>query len=149
MSPARVIISQRNPKIKRERKLFTHGEKLLLFAKNRLTFPFDCGKLFPADPSRSIFGGIAQLVEHSLDVRRVRGSSPFASTRKRQIPTGICRFQLYSPCGELYAPSVRDICFASDMPAGVRGEYNITETAGFNITFCAAKYITPSKTEYH
>ena len=27
----------------------------------------------------------------------------------------------------------------SDMPAGVRGEYNITETAGFNITFCASK----------
>ena len=58
-------------------------------------------------------------------------------------------FQLYSPYGELYAPSVRDICFASDMPAGVRGEYNITETVGFNITFCVAKYITPSKTEYH
>ena len=36
------------------------------------------------------------------------------------------------------------ICFASDMPAGVRGEYNITETVGFNITFCVAKYITPS-----
>ena len=48
-------------------------------------------------------------------------------------------FQLYSPYGELYAPSVRDICFASDMPAGVRGEYNITETAGFNITFCTGK----------
>ena len=29
------------------------------------------------------YGGIAQLVEHSLDVRRVRGSSPFASTKKR------------------------------------------------------------------
>ena len=57
---------------------------------------------------------------------------------------GICPFQLYSPYGELYAPSVRDICFASDMPAGVRGEYNITETVGFNITFCVAKYITPS-----
>ena len=27
----------------------------------------------------------------------------------------------------------------SDMPAGVRGEYNITETAGFNITFCRSK----------
>ena len=38
---------------------------------------------------------------------------------------------------------------ASYMPAGVRGEYNITETVGFNITFCIAKYITPSKTEYH
>ena len=70
-------------------------------------------------------------------------------TRKRQVSTETCRFQLYSPYGELYAPSVRDICFASDMPAGVRGEYNITETVGFNITFCVAKYITPSKTEYH
>ena len=69
--------------------------------------------------------------------------------RKRQVSTETCRFQLYSPYGELYAPSVRDICFASDMPAGVRGEYNITETVGFNITFCVAKYITPSKMEYH
>ena len=70
-------------------------------------------------------------------------------TRKRQISIGICRFLLYSPYGELYAPSVRDICFASDMPAGVRGEYNITKSEGFYITFCVAKYITPSKTEYH
>ena len=36
-------------------------------------------------------------------------------------------------------PSARDICFASDMPAGVSGEYNITETPDFNITFCASK----------
>ena len=71
------------------------------------------------------------------------------SARKRQVSTETCRFQLYSPYGELYAPSVRDICFASDMPAGVRGEYNITKTVGFNITFCVAKYITPSKTKYH
>ena len=77
------------------------------------------------------------------------GSNPSFSARKRQVSTETCRFQLYSPYGELYAPSVRDICFASDMPAGVRGEYNITETVGFNITFCVAKYITPSKTEYH
>ena len=76
-------------------------------------------------------------------------SCPVARTRKRQVSVETCRFQLYSPYGELYAPSVRDICFASDMPAGVRGEYNITETVGFNITFCVAKYITPSKTEYH
>ena len=80
---------------------------------------------------------------------RFGGSNPPSSTRKRQVSTETCRFQLYSPYGELYAPSVRDICFASDMPAGVRGEYNITETVGFNITFCVAKYITPSKTEYH
>ncbi|MBQ7935541.1 MAG: hypothetical protein IJ333_04255, partial [Clostridia bacterium] len=59
---------------------------------------------------------------------------------KRQVSTETCRFQLYSPYGELYAPSVRDICFASDMPAGVRGEYNITETLGFNITFAMQKY---------
>ena len=70
------------------------------------------------------------------------GSNPTPSARKRQASTETCRFQLYSPYGELYAPSVRDICFASDMPAGVRGEYNITETVGFNITFCVAKYIT-------
>ena len=30
--------------------------------------------------TQKFHGGIAQLVEHSLDVRRVRGSSPFAST---------------------------------------------------------------------
>ena len=54
------------------------------------------------------------------------GSSPVTRTRKRQVSTETCRFQLYSPYGELYAPSVRDICFASDMPAGVSGEYNIT-----------------------
>ncbi|MBQ4612312.1 MAG: hypothetical protein IJB26_02040, partial [Clostridia bacterium] len=77
------------------------------------------------------------------------GSNPPSPTRKRQVSTETCRFKLYSPYGELYAPSVRDICFASDMPAGVRDEYNITETVGFNITFCVAKYITPSKTEYH
>ena len=31
--------------------------------------------------TQNLYGGIAQLVEHSLDVRRVRGSSPFASTK--------------------------------------------------------------------
>ena len=77
-------------------------------------------------------------------VERRWGSSPHARTRKRQVLTKTCRFQLYSPCGERYTPLVRDICFASDMPAGVSGEYNITETIGFNITFCVAKYITPS-----
>ena len=61
---------------------------------------------------------------HSLVVRLVRdqeaaGSNPVTPTRKRQVSTETCRFQLYSPYGELYAPSVRDICFASDMPAGV------------------------------
>ena len=66
------------------------------------------------------------------------GSNPSSSARKRQVSTEACRFQLYSPYGELYAPSVRDICFASDMPAGVRGEYNITETVGFNITIAHA-----------
>ena len=114
-----------------------------------------------------VSGSIAQLGEHLPYKQGVTGSSPVVPTRKRQVSTETCRFQLYSPFGELYAPSVRDICFASDMPAGVRGEYfsaryillrrmtvlctllNITEIAGFNITFCIAKYITPSKTEYH
>jgi hypothetical protein len=82
-------------------------------------------------------------------LRPQAGKSFHLHHEKRQVSTETCRFQLYSPYGELYAPSVRDICFASDMPAGVRGEYNITETVGFNITFCVAKYITPSKTEYH
>ena len=96
-----------------------------------------------------MYPGVAQLVARLLWEQDAASSSLATWTRKRQVSTETCRFQLYSPCGELYAPSVRDICFASDMPAGVRGEYNITETVGFNITFCVAKYITPSKTEYH
>ena len=86
---------------------------------------------------------------HHLSFRPLIVLNSEVNFRKRQVSTETCRFQLYSPYGELYAPSVRDICFASDMPAGVSGEYNITETVGFNITFCVAKYITPSKTEYH
>ena len=66
-------------------------------------------------------------------------SNPATPTRKRQVSTETCRFQLYSPYGELYAPLVRDICFASDMPAGVSGEYNITKSEGFYITFCESK----------
>ena len=34
---------------------------------------------------------------------------------------------------------VRDIYFASDIPAGVRSEYNITKAEGFNITFYVSK----------
>ncbi len=41
--------------------------------------------------------------------------------------------------------SFGDICFASDMPAGVWGVYNITETAGFNI-ISRRENITPLKT---
>ena len=58
-------------------------------------------------------------------------------------------FQLYSPCGERYAPSVRDICFASDMPAGVCGEYNITAFAKRNITTSKGSNITSAKWKYH
>ena len=46
--------------------------------------------------------------------------------------------QLYSPSAS-YIGCASYICFTSDMPAGVSGEYNITETAGFNIAFCASK----------
>ena len=35
-------------------------------------------------------------------------------------------FQLYSSCSELYAPEVRDIYFAIDLPMGVKNEYTIT-----------------------
>ena len=79
------------------------------------------------------------MVESRSPKPLVVGSSPTAPAKKRQVSTETCRFQLYSPFGELYAPSVRDICFASDMPAGVRGEYNITKSEGFYITFCASK----------
>ena len=101
------------------------------------------GRVYSKCALRSIFlPGV--IVKHSVTER-----IPPLPPEKRQVSTETCRFQLYSPNGELYEPSVRDICFASDMPVGVRGEYNITETVGFNITFCVAKYITPSKTEYH
>ena len=76
------------------------------------------GQNFPLLQSGENFGHLKRGCEAT--------SSPSAPARKRQVSTETCRFQLYSPYGELYAPSVRDICFASDMPAGVRGEYNIT-----------------------
>ena len=63
--------------------------------------------------------------------------------RKRQVSIETCRFQLYSPCGELYwlrqLYLLRKLYWA--LPS-FKGEYNITETTGFNITFCVAKYIT-------
>ena len=34
------------------------------------------------------FGRLAQLVEHALDVRRVSGSSPLSSTKKKDHPIG-------------------------------------------------------------
>ncbi len=44
-------------------------------------------------------GGLAQLVERLLRKQEVTGSTPVISTRKRQISTGICRFQLSAPIG--------------------------------------------------
>ena len=38
------------------------------------------------------FGRLAQLVEHSLDVRRVSGSSPLSSTKKCGAPCGAPHF---------------------------------------------------------
>jgi len=45
---------------------------------------------------------------------------------------------------QVYSTSASDIRFAN-----FGGEHNITETAGFNITFCVAKYIATAKPEYH
>ena len=62
-----------------------------------------------------------------------KGGVIMADSKLRNLSTDIFAFR------RVICPSARDICFASDMPAGVSGEYNITKTAGFNITFCASK----------
>ena len=63
------------------------------------------------------------------------GSNPRSAARKKQIAKAICFFQLYSPTASCMH-FVRDIAFGSDMRfARFGGEYNITATAGSNITF--------------
>ena len=63
-----------------------------------LTKPVFCGiiieRLAKAGPE---YGGVAQLGERTVRIRKVESSILFVSTRKRQIPTGICRFQLNLP----------------------------------------------------
>ena len=56
-------------------------------------------------------GRLAQLVEHSLDVRRVSGSSPLASTRKRldEISSRRFLFALKTPPAEKQA-AFDDLC---------------------------------------
>ena len=80
------------------------------------------GFCYNALVSKSIkYNGVwLSLVERLVRDQEAVGSNPATPTRKRQVSTETCRFQLYSPYGELYAPSVRDICFSSDMPVGVR-----------------------------
>ena len=45
--------------------------------------PLDKQILFRYNNTRLVNGRLAQLVEHSLDVRRVSGSSPLTSTTKK------------------------------------------------------------------
>ena len=54
-------------------------------------------------------GRLAQLVEHSLDVRRVSGSSPLTSTKIALRPLGRARFFMYSkgPMALLFRNAVK------------------------------------------
>ena len=57
---------------------------------------------------------------------RVRVQVPPPAPENDKFRQKLVVFSYIRLTAELYAPSVRDICFASDMPAGIRGEYNIT-----------------------
>ena len=94
------------------------------------------------------YAGVVELAD-TLDLGSNGFPCRFKSCRPYQKKHATACFFSYIRLTASYIGYASDICFASDMPAGVRGEYNITETAGFNITFCIAKYITPLKTEYH
>ena len=50
-------------------------------------FPLDKRGFILYNDARSANGRLAQLVEHSLDVRRVSGSSPLTSTKKPRMNT--------------------------------------------------------------
>ena len=61
-------------------------------------FPLDKRGFILYNDARSANGRLAQLVEHSLDVRRVSGSSPLTSTKKAVRSTE--RAVLFWPVGQ-------------------------------------------------
>ena len=88
-----------------------------------------------------MFAGVAELADAPAlgaggPAGQVRLLSP--APRKRRLRKQ-SSFSVIFAFRRVICPSARDICFASDMPAGGSGENNITETTGFNITFCASK----------
>jgi len=51
----------------------------------------------------------------------------FKLPRKRKTRESVSfLFQLSVPCGTISTPSVREVCFASEVPAGVSGTLNFT-----------------------
>ena len=87
--------------------------------------------------------GLAQLVSASGCGPEGRGfESHISPQEKKQIAKAICFFQLYSPAASSMH-FVRDMSFGRDMRFArwkLQGEYNITATAGSNITFAEQKY---------
>jgi len=62
----------------------------------------------------------------------------FKLPRKRKTRESVSfLFQLSVPCGTISTPSVREVCFASEVPAGVGGT--------LNFTLCEAQYFTMAK----
>lgn len=58
----------------------------------------------------------------------------FGTARKKTLLKNKVFFQLSVPCGTISTPSVREVCFASEVPAGVGGT--------LNFTLCVAQYFT-------
>ena len=58
--------------------IFNDGMVILCFA-----IDFSLKKVY--NDKVEIYGRLAQLVEHSLDVRRVSGSSPLTSTKNNRL----------------------------------------------------------------
>ena len=55
-----------------------------------------------------------------------------SQTKKTCYSKSFCLVELSVPNGTISAPSVREVCFASEVPAGVGGT--------LNFTLCAAQY---------
>ncbi len=67
------------------------------------------------------------MVERCVRDAEAVGSSPVASTRKREIPRGIGRIQLYLPSASYIASQLYLACAKLYCPLGSLGsEYNIT-----------------------
>ena len=104
-----------------------------------------------AEKSPPAYWDIAKSVRQRTLTPSFRRFESCYPSQKKSTCYCKCFFQLYSPYGELYAPSVRDICFASDIGLRPVLKANIISLKPqVSIShFAQAKYITPSKTEYH